>query len=78
MQALRKFTTSLALGALLILVAAPARAEVSAETQYVLNSFSFLMTGALVMWMAAGFAMLEAGLAIRRYACWRSVAAPAG
>ena len=62
MRALRSFTTPLALGALLSLLAAPARAEISAETQYVLNSFSFLMTGALVMWMAAGFAMLEAGL----------------
>ena len=26
------------------------------------NTFSFLITGALVMWMAAGFAMLESGL----------------
>ncbi|MDX1425844.1 MAG: ammonium transporter, partial [Kiloniellales bacterium] len=42
--------------------AEPARAEVSAETQFVFNTFSFLMTGALVMWMAAGFAMLESGL----------------
>jgi hypothetical protein len=32
------------------------------EVAYILNTFSFLMTGALVMWMAAGFAMLEAGL----------------
>ncbi|MFV0439119.1 MAG: ammonium transporter [Desulfopila sp.] len=29
---------------------------------YALDTFYFLMTGALVMWMAAGFAMLEAGL----------------
>ena len=43
-------------------LAGPAQAEVSAETQFVLNSFSFLVTGALVMWMAAGFAMLESGL----------------
>jgi len=42
--------------------AEPVRAEVSAETQFVFNTFSFLMTGALVMWMAAGFAMLESGL----------------
>ena len=33
-----------------------------AELSYVLNSFSFLISGVLVMWMAAGFAMLEAGL----------------
>ena len=32
------------------------------ETQFVLNTFSFLIHGALVMWMAAGFAMLESGL----------------
>lgn len=35
---------------------------VSAETAYILNSFSFLMCGFLVMWMGAGFAMLESGL----------------
>ncbi len=40
----------------------PAQAEVSAETQFVFNSFSFLVHGFLVMWMAAGFAMLESGL----------------
>ena len=45
-----------------VLVAAPARAEVAAETGYILNSFSFLVHGFLVLWMAAGFAMLEAGL----------------
>ncbi|MEQ8654118.1 MAG: ammonium transporter [Kiloniellales bacterium] len=33
-----------------------------AEMEFVLNTFSFLMCGALVMWMAAGFAMLESGL----------------
>ena len=32
------------------------------ELQYALDTFYFLMCGALVMWMAAGFAMLEAGL----------------
>ena len=35
---------------------------ISPETLYVLNSFSFLIHGVLVMFMAAGFAMLEAGL----------------
>ena len=43
-------------------MAAPAHAEVSGETAYVFNTFSFLFNGALVMWMAAGFAMLESGL----------------
>jgi Amt family ammonium transporter len=32
------------------------------ELSYALDTFYFLVTGALVMWMAAGFAMLEAGL----------------
>ena len=32
------------------------------EIQYALDTFYFLVCGALVMWMAAGFAMLEAGL----------------
>ena len=45
-----------------IAVAVPAQAAVDPETAFVLNSFSFLIHGALVMWMAAGFAMLEAGL----------------
>ena len=40
----------------------PAYAEVSAETQYVFNTLSFMFHGVLVMWMAAGFAMLESGL----------------
>ena len=32
------------------------------ELQYAMDTFYFLVSGALVMWMAAGFAMLEAGL----------------
>ncbi|USZ50042.1 ammonium transporter [Halomonas sp. DN3] len=32
------------------------------ELSYALDTFYFLICGALVMWMAAGFAMLEAGL----------------
>ena len=31
------------------------------ETVFVLNTFAFLIWGALVMWMSAGFTMLEAG-----------------
>jgi len=48
--------------------AAPAIAEEAAsagvplESQFVFNTFSFLVHGFLVMWMAAGFAMLESGL----------------
>ena len=33
-----------------------------ADVKYVLDTFLLLITGGLVMWMAAGFAMLEAGL----------------
>lgn len=33
-----------------------------AQMQYALDTFYFLVCGALVMWMAAGFSMLEAGL----------------
>ena len=51
------------LAAAAVLVAStPARAEVSAETAFVFNTFAFLVSGFLVMWMAAGFAMLESGL----------------
>jgi Amt family ammonium transporter len=32
------------------------------QVQYALDTFYFLICGALVMWMAAGFSMLEAGL----------------
>jgi len=36
--------------------------EAIKELSYALDTFYFLVTGALVMWMAAGFAMLESGL----------------
>ena len=39
-----------------------ALAAVSAETAFVFNTFSFLVHGLLVMFMACGFAMLESGL----------------
>ena len=35
---------------------------VPADSAYVFNTFLFLVGGFLVMWMAAGFAMLEAGM----------------
>lgn len=34
---------------------------ISTDTAFILNTFMFLVFGALVMWMAAGFTMLEAG-----------------
>lgn len=36
--------------------------EQISQLSYALDTFYFLMSGALVMWMAAGFAMLEAGM----------------
>ncbi|MGM0594569.1 MAG: ammonium transporter [Pseudomonadota bacterium] len=36
--------------------------EAVTEVKYALDTFYFLVSGALVMWMAAGFAMLEAGM----------------
>ncbi|WP_340588095.1 ammonium transporter [Erythrobacter alti] len=42
--------------------AAPAADAVGGGTAYIFNTLLFLIGGFLVMWMAAGFAMLEAGL----------------
>ncbi len=42
-------------------LASTAQAAIDEESQFVLNTFSFLIWGALVMWMCAGFTMLEAG-----------------
>src|SRR5690606_10568753 len=42
-------------------VEAVAGGEATLHTQFILNSFLMLFGGILVFWMAAGFAMLEAG-----------------
>jgi len=42
--------------------AAAASTELPADGKYIMNTLLFLIGGFLVMWMAAGFAMLEAGL----------------
>ena len=47
-------------------VATAEAAGVAPETAFILNTLLFLMTGFLVMFMAAGFAMLEAGLVRKR------------
>ena len=44
------------------LLSANAFAAVDDETAYALNTLLFLISGFLVMWMAAGFCMLESGL----------------
>ena len=46
---------------LLVLCLPQVHAALGGEEQFVLNSFSFLIWGALVMWMCAGFTMLESG-----------------
>jgi len=47
---------------LLCLAAGPVHAAVPAENGYLLSTLLAVISGAFVMWMAAGFAMLEAGL----------------
>ncbi len=42
-------------------LASAADSAVSDETQFIFNTFAFLVWGALIMWMAAGFTMLESG-----------------
>ena len=60
LQAVSARTPLLVLG-LLLGGASLAYAAVDQETLFVFNTFSYLVWGALVMWMAAGFTMLEAG-----------------
>ena len=45
-----------------VALAQDAAKAVPADSKYVFNTFLFLVAGFLVMWMAAGFAMLEAGM----------------
>ena len=53
---------AVAAAAAVMLSAGTAHAAIDPETAFVFNSFSFLVHGFLVMFMAAGFAMLESGL----------------
>ena len=48
-------------GFLFLFLPDAAEAAVDTETKFVLDSFAFLVWGALVMWMCAGFTMLESG-----------------
>ena len=60
----RALRRAAAIGGVLVAAAfvpSDAHAALDAEAQFVLNSFSFLIWGALVMWMCAGFTMLESG-----------------
>lgn len=47
-------------------LAQEATGETAQHTQYILTSLLFLVGGFLVFWMAAGFAMLEAGWCVPR------------
>ena len=58
----RNFPMWLAAGTALLSPVAFGADNPITETQYILNSFLFLFCGCLVMFMAAGFAMLEAGM----------------
>ena len=60
-SAFRKPATALLVLGLLVGLPAAAYAATDPETAFSLNTFAFLAWGALVMWMAAGFTMLEAG-----------------
>ena len=65
MTKLKKITSTFSLSLVFLLGltnAGSAETTVSAEVQYIFNTFSFLVCGFLVMWMAAGFCMLESGL----------------
>jgi Amt family ammonium transporter len=59
---LKIFIGSFAVIGLSVFAGSPVDAGELTETQYILNTFSFLVHGFLVMFMAAGFAMLESGL----------------
>lgn len=52
---------ALAVLGFLVCATTAAHAAVDEETLFVFNTFSFLIWGALVMWMCAGFTMLESG-----------------
>ncbi len=51
----------LAVAGFLFVPSVAAAQDAVADTAFILNTFSFLIWGALVMWMCAGFTMLESG-----------------
>ena len=64
MQLKKTLTTATVLAFLpgLVLAQDADTTPTNAEIGFILNTFMFLVMGVLVFWMAAGFAMLEAGL----------------
>ncbi len=59
---MKKFLSLAAVGLLALPTLALAEDAPVSEIGYILNTFSFIINGVLVMWMAAGFGMLESGL----------------
>ena len=53
--------TAFALLVVFLCVLSGTPAAVNDEPQFTFNAFSFLVWGGLVMWIAAGFTMLESG-----------------
>ncbi len=62
----KKFFSLFTIFSFILLLSSSVRAEVDAEVAYIFNTFSFLVCGFLVMWMAAGFLFLESGLVTTR------------
>ncbi len=62
----KKFFSLFIILSFTLLLSSSVRAEVDAEVAYIFNTFSFLVCGFLVMWMAAGFLFLESGLVTTR------------
>ena len=55
------FASSFTVMLVLLAIPTPTYAQVTDETKFIFNTLSFLIWGGLVMWMAAGFTMLESG-----------------
>ncbi len=63
MTTMKRYLPALAgFGMLALLMPLPAQAAVDGEVAYIFNTFLFLVAGFMVMFMAAGFCMLEAGM----------------
>ena len=61
-QISRSLGATLFISVLVMTLSVPAVAAVGPQNAYIFNTLLFLIGGFLVMWMAAGFCMLEAGL----------------
>ena len=57
----RRLAARAVLSALFLLIPVSSHGALDVELAFTLSSFSFLFWGALVMWMCAGFAMVEVG-----------------